>query len=77
MSDGNAGLRHATLRDYLRVASRRKWIIAQSIVLLPLVAVGLSLHQQKMYRASAEVLLATQNLARERVHVPAGERLPI
>jgi polysaccharide biosynthesis transport protein len=65
MSDGNAGLRHATLRDYLRVVNRRKWIIAQSIVLLPLVAVGLSLHQPKMYRASAEVLLATQNVANQ------------
>ena len=66
MSDGNAGLRHATtLRDYLRVANRRKWIIAQAIVLLPLVAVGLSLHQRKMYRANAEVLLATQNVANQ------------
>jgi polysaccharide biosynthesis transport protein len=66
MSDGNAGLRHATtLRDYLRVANRRKWIIAQAIVLLPLVAVGLSLHQRKMYQASAEVLLATQNVANQ------------
>src|ERR671935_164806 len=66
MSDGNAGLRQATtLRDYLRVAKRRKWIIAQAIVLLPLVAVGLSLHQRKMYRASAEVLLATQNVANQ------------
>src|SRR5438270_3409641 len=42
--------------DRLRVANRRKWIIAQAIVLLPLVAVGLSLHQRKLYRASAEVL---------------------
>ena len=66
MSDGNAGLRHATtLQDYLRVVNRRKWIIAQAIVLLPLVAVGLSLHQQKLYRASAQVLLATQNVANQ------------
>src|SRR5438105_12989910 len=66
MSDGNAGLRHATtLRDYLRVANRRKWIIAQAIVLLPLVAVGLSLHHPKLYRASAEGLLATQNVANQ------------
>jgi succinoglycan biosynthesis transport protein ExoP len=66
MSDGNAGRGHATsLRDYLRVASRRKWVIAQAIILLPAVAVGLSLHQRKMYRASAEVLLATQNVANQ------------
>jgi succinoglycan biosynthesis transport protein ExoP len=67
MSDGGtAGLRHATtLRDYLRVASRRRWTIAQAVVLVPLLAVVLSLHQPKMYRASAEVLLATQNVANQ------------
>src|SRR5438128_12169906 len=57
--------RTTTLRDYLHVARRRKWIIALAIVLVPLVAVGLSLHQRKMYRASAEVLLATPNVANQ------------
>ncbi len=66
MPVGNAEQpRTTTLRDYLRVARRRKWIIAQAIVLVPLVAVGLSLHQRKMYRASAEVLLATPNVANQ------------
>jgi polysaccharide biosynthesis transport protein len=66
MSDGNAGpTRTTTLRDYLRVARRRKWIIAQAVVLVPLVAVGLSLHQAKVYRASAEVLFATPNVANQ------------
>jgi polysaccharide biosynthesis transport protein len=66
MPDENVGPTSATtLRDYLRVARRRKWIIAQAIVLTPLVAVGLSLHQRKVYRASAEVLLATQNVANQ------------
>jgi polysaccharide biosynthesis transport protein len=66
MSEGSAGeARTNTLRDYLRVARRRKWIIAQAVILVPLVAVGLSLHQRKIYRASAQVLLATPNVANQ------------
>src|SRR3954453_13218499 len=57
--------RHAvsSLRDYLRVVRRRKWIILQAVVLVPLAAVLLSLHQQKLYQASSQVLLIHQNLA--------------
>jgi tyrosine-protein kinase len=53
----------ATLRDYLHVVRRRKWIILQALVLVPLAAVVFSLQEQKLYRASAQVLLSTQNLA--------------
>src|SRR4051794_4252432 len=53
----------ATLRDYLQVVRRRKWIILQAVVLVPLAAVLFSLHQQKLYQASAQVLLSSQNLA--------------
>src|SRR6266536_5918810 len=55
----------STLRDYVRVVRRRKWIILQAVVLVPLAAVLLSLHQQKLYQASAQVLLSTQNLANQ------------
>jgi RNA polymerase sigma factor (sigma-70 family) len=51
-----------TLRDYLRVVRRRKWIILQAVVLVPLAAVAFSLQQQKLYRANADVLLVQQNL---------------
>jgi tyrosine-protein kinase len=51
-----------TLRDYLRVIRRRKWIILQAVVLVPAAAVVFSLHQQKLYRAGADVLLVQQNL---------------
>jgi tyrosine-protein kinase len=54
--------RGTTLRDYLQVMRRRKWIILQAVVLVPLVAVAFSLHQRSVYRASAEVLLPTQNV---------------
>ena len=61
---GHAG-HAATLRDYLHVLRRRKWIILQAAVLVPAAAIGFSLHQQKLYRASAQVLLSSQNLATE------------
>jgi polysaccharide biosynthesis transport protein len=51
-----------TLRDYLRVIRRRKWVILQAVVLVPAAAVAFSLHQQKLYRAGADVLLVQQNL---------------
>jgi len=53
----------STLRDYLRVVRRRKWIILQAVILVPLAAVLFSLRQERMYQASAEVLLSQQNLA--------------
>ena len=53
--------RGTTLRDYLRVLRRRKWIILQAVVIVPAVAVALSLRQQAMYRATSEVLLPTQS----------------
>jgi RNA polymerase sigma-70 factor (ECF subfamily) len=53
----------ATLRDYLNVVRRRKWIILPAVLLVPAAAVAFSLHQQKLYQASAQVLLSTQNLA--------------
>ncbi|HEY6030562.1 MAG TPA: Wzz/FepE/Etk N-terminal domain-containing protein, partial [Gaiellaceae bacterium] len=53
----------ATLRDYLQVVRRRKWIIIQAVVLVPLAAVLFSLQQTPVYQASADVLLSRQNLA--------------
>jgi Mrp family chromosome partitioning ATPase len=51
------------LRDYLRVVRRRKWIIAQAVVLVPLAAVLLSLRQDALYQSSADVLLSRHNIA--------------
>ncbi|TMM11501.1 MAG: hypothetical protein E6F98_10760 [Actinobacteria bacterium] len=61
---GHAG-HAATLRDYLHVLRRRKWLVLQAAVLVPAAAVAFSLHQQKLYQASAQVLLSSQNLANE------------
>jgi capsular exopolysaccharide synthesis family protein len=48
----------STLRDYLHVARRRKWIIAQAAVIVPLAALAFSLNQQAKYQGSAQVLLS-------------------
>ncbi len=56
--------RHATsLRDHLRVVRRRKWVILEAALVLPAAALAFSLHQQKLYQASSQVLLSRQNLA--------------
>lgn len=53
----------STLRDYLRVIRRRKWIVLQVLVLLPAAAMLFSLWQKPLYEGTAEVLLSRQNLA--------------
>lgn len=53
----------STLRDYLQVVRRRRWIILQAVLLVPLAAVLFSLQQEKKYEAAATVLLSRQNLA--------------
>src|SRR5215210_6623544 len=53
----------STLRDYLQVVRRRRWIILQAVLLVPVAAVLFSLQQDKQYEASAQVLLSRQNLA--------------
>ena len=53
----------SSLRDHLQVVRRRKWIIIQAAILVPLAAVLLSLRQSALYQASAEVLLSHENLA--------------
>ncbi len=62
-TDGD--LRHSsTLRDYLAVVRRRKWIILQAVILIPLAALVLSVRQHKVYQAKAQVLLTMQDLGR-------------
>ena len=57
-----AHIHSSTLRDYLRVVRRRKWIILQAVVLVPLAAVLVSLRQQDLYESSAQVLLSKADL---------------
>jgi len=52
----------STLREYLAVLRRRKWIALSAIVTVPVVAVVLSMLQSPKYSASADVLVS-QSLA--------------
>jgi polysaccharide biosynthesis transport protein len=59
---GDGGL---TIREFLAIVWRRKWVVLLVIVLVPAAAVALSVRQPKLYQASARVLLSWQNLANE------------
>jgi len=50
------------LREYLHILRRRKWIVLQALVIVPLAAVALSLRQSPLYQSSADVLLRYQSL---------------
>ena len=51
-----------SLLDQLRILARRKWIVLAFVVIVPAAALGYSLRQPKLYEASAQVLLQTQNV---------------
>jgi polysaccharide biosynthesis transport protein len=51
------------LRTCLDVLRRRKWAIVLAVVVTPVAAIAISLHQSKLYQASSDVLLNHQNLA--------------
>jgi Mrp family chromosome partitioning ATPase/LPS O-antigen subunit length determinant protein (WzzB/FepE family) len=59
------GVEHgaSSLRDYLHIVRRQKWIILQALVLVPLVALLYSWHETPVYQGSATVLLSRQDLA--------------
>jgi capsular exopolysaccharide synthesis family protein len=52
-----------TLRDYLGVLRRQKWIIIATAVVFPLLAFAASHQQRRLYQATAEILITHQNLA--------------
>ncbi|HZQ15451.1 MAG TPA: CpsD/CapB family tyrosine-protein kinase [Gaiellaceae bacterium] len=55
----------STLREYLRVVRRRWRLIALALVVVPAAATAVSLREQAMYEATAQVALAQQDLASE------------
>jgi succinoglycan biosynthesis transport protein ExoP len=58
-----AAPREALLREYLDILRRNRWVVLAAVVVVPVVAVALSLAQPVRYAATARVLLNTQNLA--------------
>jgi tyrosine-protein kinase len=57
------GSDQSSLRQYLGVVRRRKWIALAAIVLVPAAAIVFSQRQQALYQGKARVLLSSQNLA--------------
>jgi capsular exopolysaccharide synthesis family protein len=55
--------RPSTLRDYLHLLWRNKWIVLLVSITIPLTAVFVSRREAALYQASAEVLLHPENLA--------------
>jgi polysaccharide biosynthesis transport protein len=55
--------RQRGLADYVAVVARRKWLVVLPVVVVPFVAVALSLRQPPTYEASASVLLGGDTLA--------------
>ncbi len=53
----------STLRDYVGVVQRRKWLVLTAVILVPLAAVLLSQLQDPQFTASSTVLLNRQSLA--------------
>src|SRR6185437_2025243 len=51
------------MREYLDIIRRNRWVVLAAVVVVPVVAVALSLAQPVRYSATARVLLNTQNLA--------------
>ena len=53
-----------TLRDYVDIARRRRWIILQALVLVPAAAVAFSLTQTKLYQATRRYSFHDRTLPR-------------
>jgi len=76
LSTDTAAPQASTLRDYLQVARRRKWIIVQVVVLVPLAALVFSLFQTAQYQGSAQVLLSQQDLSSQLTGTQAASTDP-
>lgn len=53
------------LRDYLQIFRRRKWIILLTVLVVVAGSLALSLSQKKVYSATSEVLLLSENAGNE------------
>jgi succinoglycan biosynthesis transport protein ExoP len=60
-----------TLLDYVNVVRRRRWMFLATVLLVPTLAVALSMRQPPTYKASAEVLLKTPASADSQLSDPA------
>jgi capsular exopolysaccharide synthesis family protein len=51
----------SSIREYLGVVQRRRWVVIQAVVLVPLAMLFFSLRQTPLYQASASVLVHLQS----------------
>lgn len=60
----------SSLNDYIAVIRRRKWVVLQAVIVVPVAAVALSLHQPKLFQSSAQVLISRQNFSTNLTNTP-------
>ena len=53
----------SSLRDYLHILQRRKWIVVLPILLVPLIALLISLRQPRLYDAASNVFFNTTDVS--------------
>ncbi len=66
----------SVLRDWLGVLSRQRWIVVIALIIVPLIAVLVSRGQQKLYQASATVLVSQQNPTAAALNLNNGVATP-
>jgi len=75
------GYQDGSLRGYLAVLGRQKLIFVLAVLLVPAIAVGISMGQKRSYQASAQVLISDANSAANADRVAQTEvnvaRVPI
>jgi succinoglycan biosynthesis transport protein ExoP len=66
----------SVLHDRLSVLSRQKWIVLLAVIVVPLVAYAVSRGQQRLYEASAKVLVNEQNPTAAGLNLTTGVTSP-
>jgi Mrp family chromosome partitioning ATPase len=62
MNSSSSSSSPQTLADYVAVVRRRKWLVLLPVVIVPLVALVLSMLQSAQYQATADVVLSQTNI---------------
>ena len=66
----------SVLRDWLSVLARQKWILLLVVVAVPLLAFVTSRRQERLYQASATVLVSAQNPTAQALNLAAAVATP-
>jgi capsular polysaccharide biosynthesis protein len=66
----------SVLRDWLSVLARQKWIVLLAVTVVPLLALATSRGQERLYQASADVLVNAQNPTAQALNLTAATATP-